>query len=122
MLALGRCYLATVNNSSSIQIDASNMRFTISALLVAMLQIPSHAFSPVMTRATKTSSSAMGKHSYLHVRRNHDDEESYSQDNQSNILPSMVLAGAAFQFSASKVSYSLMFVKIALQHLFPLLN
>ncbi len=91
------------------------MRFSTSALVVVLLQnssllSPNDAFSPPLARVVKLSSSLQKKHDALYARQ-HDDEDSVlNNDNgdddtaKSRIVPSMLLGGAAFQLSTSKVS------------------
>ena len=82
------------------------MRFTLSAL-AAVLQLSSlpssDAFSPAtLSSVAKTASPPVRKNDILYAQLNDDDGE----DNKSG-LASILLAGAAFQFSTTKVSATL---------------
>ena len=80
------------------------MRVTVSALaavLLASLASQSDAFSPALSRASKTSPTSVRNNDILYARRG-DDED--SSDKKSGVISSILLAGAAFQLSATKVS------------------
>ena len=90
------------------------MRFTLSALAVVLLQLSSlpsqsDAFSPAaaLSSVVKTSSPPARKNDILYAQLNDDDGEkrlNESSTNKSGMVSSILLAGAALQFSTTKVS------------------
>ena len=96
------------------QLSTAIMRFTLSALAVVLLQLSSlpsqsDAFSPaaVLSSVVKTSSPPARKNDILYAQLNDDDGEkrlNESSTNKSGMVSSILLAGAALQFSTTKVS------------------
>lgn len=80
------------------------MRFSTSALVVVLLQnssllSPNDAFSPPLSRVVKSSSS-LTKNDGLYAQCDDDSND----DSKKRITSSVLLGGAAFQLSTSKVS------------------
>lgn len=107
------------------------MRFSTSALVVVLLQnssylSPNDAFSPplVVKKSSSSSSVQEKKHDALYAR--HDDEDGQGNalnDNdvvKSRIASSMLLGGAAFQLSTSKVSACCNIKQFQIKKSFPL--
>eukprot|EP00986_Skeletonema_menzelii_P001583 scaffold417_cov151-Skeletonema_menzelii.AAC.7 len=94
------------------QLSTAIMRFTLSALAVVLLQLSSlpsqsDAFSPaaVLSSVVKTSSPPARKTDILYAQLNDDDGEkrlNESSTNKSGMVSSILLAGAALQFSTTK--------------------
>ena len=87
------------------------MRFSTSALVIVLLQnsswlSPNDAFSPPLSRVIKSSSSSNEhtKNDGLYARHDDEQNENNNDNSKSRIVSSMLLGGAAFQLSTSKVS------------------
>ena len=106
LAAVGKQYIGRYITDSN-----NKMRFSTSALVIVLLQnsswlSPNDAFSPPLSRVIKSSSSSNEhtKDDGLYARHDDDQNENNNDNSKSRIVSSMLLGGAAFQLSTSKVS------------------